>query len=337
MAFRDLVGQAHARSILQKALATSRLAQAYLFHGPPSVGKKSTALAFTKALYCLSGANDACDTCLACRKIAAGNHPDVLLVSPDPTTVKIEQIRTLQHRLGYKPYEQQRTTVILEACETLTPPAANALLKTLEEPPANALLLLLTDNRAALPLTLVSRCQLVAFRPLAPADLQAILERQGMASDTATLAASLAEGRLDRCLEADVTQMLAMRQHAYEALRDALEGRSTSVFFRARQLAGKRDSCDELLRWLGLLLRDLTVLNVAPCAPLYNTDLRAELASLAASAALSSLLQAFTHVQQLRTYLSWNGNPQLIFEQALVELRQRFRDRPARQPLGTAG
>ena len=324
MAFRDIVGQEQALQVLQRALTGTRLAHAYLFHGPSGVGKKHAALQFTKALYCQSAATDACEACLPCRKIAAGNHPDVLLVAPEDTTLKIEQIRALQHRLAYKPYEAQRTTILLDGCEYLTPPAANALLKTLEEPPAGTLLILLTGNKAALPLTIISRCQLVRFQPLAPMHLYTILTQQGIDTATATLASTLLEGRVDRFYHEDFTHTLALRQRTLAMLEDISLHKGMTWFLRARQIASKREQCEELLHWLMLLCRDLTILKVAPNAPVYNHDFRVELTTLAHRLSLECLFAVFALLKQLRTYLGFNGNPQLIFEQCLIHLQQTF-------------
>jgi DNA polymerase-3 subunit delta' len=324
MAFRDIIGQDRALQVLQNALSGSRLAHTYLFYGPSGVGKKLTALQFTKSLYCLSTGTDACDACVACHKIATGNHPDVMLITPDDATIKIEQVRTIQQRLSYKPYENQRTTVIIDGCVRLTLPAANALLKTLEEPPASALLLLLAEKKEALPLTIVSRCQLVPFRPLIPSHLRTIFTQQGVDPDTAALVASLAEGRADRFSPGDFAGALAMRQSAYNALQDVAEAKGARSFLQARQLAGKRDQCEEFLRWFSLLVRDLSILKVAPNAFLYNHDLRSELISLSHRLPLERLLEAFTLIQQLHAYLSLHSNPQLIFEHLLVQLQQAF-------------
>jgi DNA polymerase-3 subunit delta' len=322
MAFGDIIGQDRARLLLQRALAESRIPHAYLFHGPPGVGKKFTAVQFVKALYCRSVSSlDACDVCIICRKIATDNHAFVMSVVPDGSSIKIEQIRAIQQRLSYKPYENQRTTVILEDCELLSSPAANALLKTLEEPRTNALLLLLTGKKDALPLTIVSRCQLVPFRPLPAFYLRTILERQGIDPATAALIASLSEGQLDRLHSTELSQLLAMRQNAYNLLQDVVRAQGLSSFLQARKLASKREQCEELLRWLALLCRDLTMLTVAPNTPLYNQDLSADLATYTHRLQLEQLLQMFELIQQLRTYLTMNINPQLLFEQLVIQLQ----------------
>jgi DNA polymerase-3 subunit delta' len=115
--------------LLQKALVNARLGHAYLFYGPSGVGKKLTALQFAKALACQSATAEACDRCTSCHKMTTGNHPDVVVINPEGTSIRIERIRAMQRQLSYRPYESQRTVVIIDGCESLTPPAANALLK----------------------------------------------------------------------------------------------------------------------------------------------------------------------------------------------------------------
>lgn len=317
--------------MLQQVLAGERVAHAYLFYGPSGVGKKLTADQFIKALYCSSASLDACGSCATCRKIADGNHPDVVWVTSTETSIKIDQVRTVQHRLSYKPYERQRTTVIIDGCEHLTLPAANALLKTLEEPPDNALLLLLTGHKDALPITIVSRCQLVPFQPLTPAHLYTIFTRHGMDSETARLAAALAEGQADRFSAENFSQTLDLRQTAYTVLQNVAQAKGMTPFLQARQLASKRERCDGLLYWLSLFLRDLTILKVAPAARLHNHDLHTALVPLAQRAPLDRLLEAYAQIQQLRSYLGLNSNPQLIFEQSLIHIQQTLTARASTQ------
>lgn len=322
MAFRDILGQEHALLLLQKALVSTRLGHAYLLYGPHGVGKRLTALQFVKALACRVAAAEACDTCTSCHKIATGNHPDVVFVSPDGASIRIEQIRAMQRQLSYKPYESQYTTVIIDGCESFTPPAANALLKTLEEPPASALLLLLTSRKDALPLTIISRCQLVPFRPLTPSHIRTILVQQGMDQATAAIAAPLAEGRLDTWTQAEVSHVLARRQDAYTLLQEHGHPKNTPLFLLARQCAGSREQCAEVLHWLSLFCRDLVLLKIASALPLYNPDLQAELAALANSLSVEPLIEFFGLLEQLQRYLTMNANPQLTFERLVVQLQQ---------------
>ena len=331
MAFSEILGQERAVRMLQNVLTGERLAHAYLFYGPSGVGKKLAADQFVKALYCPSAGSDACGVCAACRKIADGNHPDVVRITAAEASIKIDQVRTVQHRLSYKPYERQRTTVIFDGCEHLTLPAANALLKTLEEPPDNTLLLLLTGHKDALPITIVSRCQLVRFQPLAPNHLCTIFTQHGMDPETAHLAAALSEGRADRFSADHFSQTLDCRQTAHSVLQNVAQEKGMTPFLQARQLASKREQCEELLHWLALFLRDLAILKAAPAVQLHNHDLHAELAPIAQRAPLEQLIEVFNRLQQLRANLGLNGNPQLIFEQSLIHIQQTLTARGATQ------
>ena len=322
MGFEVILGQENAVKQLRKALQSDRLAHAYLFHGPRGTGKKLTALEFAKTLYCPAAPSGACDACATCRKIANRNHPDVLLMETEGAAVRIEAIRMIQNRLSYKPYESERTTIIIDGCELLTLPASNALLKTLEEPPGNGLLLLLASRKEALPLTIVSRCRLLSFRPLDPQDIAAILCRRGVNTETARSAAMLAEGSLESFAEADPAHLLTRRQAAYDLLSSALAAGNPGLFAKARQLAGKRDQCEELLRWLELLCRDMVILKAAPAIPLHNQDLGPGLTELATPLTQERLLDTCDLIRQLRHHIAMNVNPQLIFERLLIHLQQ---------------
>jgi DNA polymerase-3 subunit delta' len=320
MAWHDILGQANALRLLRNALDHARLAHAYLLAGPPGVGKHLTARQFAKAVSCPVQPTDACDTCATCKKIDADNHPDILDIGPDGNAIRIEQIRTLQQRLSYRPYEQDHIVIILDGCERLTPPATNALLKTLEEPPGHALLLLLTSHKTTLPLTLTSRCQLVPFRALTPADLRTILKRRGVECEEATISVMRARGGMTTSEQ--ITAALEARGQAHTLLADVLHHNAQAVFLRARQLAGKRDQCEALLDWLILLCRDLVMLHVAPSRPLYNHDLRSDLEPLTRQVSVEPLLETCTFAEQLRQYLSMNLNPQLVFERFVMRFEQ---------------
>lgn len=332
MSFQTILGQAHAVTLLRQALTSTRLGHAYLFYGPSGVGKRLAAWEFAKALACAHPTPDACDACVSCHKIATGNHPDVVSISPEGTSIRIEHIRALQQRLSYKPYESRRTVLLIDGCETFTPPAANALLKTLEEPPESALLLLVTSKKDALPLTVLSRCQQIPFRPLTPTHLRTLLVQQGVEPQLAEVVAPLAEGSLTGWLEADVSQRLAKRQEALTLLRTQGHVTGTPLLLLARQAASSREQCEAMLHWLTLLCRDLVLLKVTVVPTLYNEDLRPELMALAHTLDVAPLLDVFILLGQLQQYLAQNVNPQLTFEHLVVQLQHRL-DITARQSI----
>ena len=148
-----------------------------LFYGPVGVGKKMMALEVAKALNCTAGLEgDSCGSCLSCRKIAAGNHPDVRVIDlawqaaerKEPIekqqNLRIETVLAERHRLLQSSVEGPWKVSILDEAHRLTPDAANVLLKILEEPPHSTALILVTPFRDRLLPTIVSRAQPVRFR-----------------------------------------------------------------------------------------------------------------------------------------------------------------------------
>lgn len=171
MSWSAIVGQPMAVRLLRQAITFNKVAHAYLFVGPQGVGKRLTAMELAKSLNCLSPRSDgsACDSCVSCRKIAAEppTHPDLVVVMPDGRFIKTDQMRELQSEMYARPTEGRARVAIIDGAERLNAEAGNRVLKLLEEPPPFAVFVLLTHNLAGVLPTIVSRCQIVNFPPLA--------------------------------------------------------------------------------------------------------------------------------------------------------------------------
>ncbi len=142
-----------------------RTAQAYLFSGPPAIGKRTLARAVAQRLVCLApeATRRPCGHCRACRLVAADAWPDVHMLG---APLRIEAVRELQHDLALAPNESPHRVAIVPEVELATLGAANSLLKTLEEPPRQVVLLLTTADPGAVLPTIRSRCQVLPLRPL---------------------------------------------------------------------------------------------------------------------------------------------------------------------------
>jgi DNA polymerase-3 subunit delta' len=185
--FADLLGQPLAVRLLEAALERGRLAPAYLFSGPDGVGRRLAALRFLEGVLAAGSGLDG-DPAVR-RRLAQGNHPDLLWVEPTyshqgqlvPASraeaeglsrrtapqLRLEQVREVSAFLARRPVEAGRCLVVLEAAEAMAEAAANALLKTLEEP-GDGLLVLITAAPEQLLSTIRSRCQTIPFRRLSP-------------------------------------------------------------------------------------------------------------------------------------------------------------------------
>lgn len=205
------------------AIAHNRLASTFLFVGPSGCGKRSFALKLAQALLCERHSEvqlAPCGDCSACKQVLAGTHPDIDYVCKpeDKSSIPLDLLigsdekrmrEGLCFRISLKPFSGKRRIAILDDADYLFSEAANCLLKTLEEPPPKSLLILLgTSEQRQLP-TIRSRCQIVRFQPLDPADVAEILLEQKLTTDAtaAQQAAAIAEGSVSaaaRLLESEL-------------------------------------------------------------------------------------------------------------------------------------
>lgn len=188
MSLSGILGHSQPLRVLRRAFVEGRVPTAYLFLGPPNVGKLTVALQFAKLLNCTAPEHlddpelvDCCDQCPACIRIEAGSFADVLSVKPvvrigrgaqtestefEGAVLTTEQIGDIISRAGGKLSRGKHKALIVARAETMNPEAGNRLLKTLEEPPPNTTLVLTSSSPSGMLPTVVSRCQKVSFHPV---------------------------------------------------------------------------------------------------------------------------------------------------------------------------
>jgi len=317
----QVVGHKWAVDLLNRALASGRVGHAYLLTGPPQIGKKSLALNFAQALNCLDEERP-CGQCLACRKIAHGSHPDVQLIEGEGGSLKIDQMRTLQHEAALSPLEGRWKVYIIRQMEQATAEAANCLLKTLEEPPAHVILLLTASQADALLPTIVSRCQVLNLRPLANETVQrALQERWGVDAERARFLARLSGGRLGWAVAASQNDtILARREKHLDEMMELLSQGQVERLGYAQQLSRNPEAAPELLHlWLSWW-RDLLLAASDSSAGIINID-RED--ALRAQAQRYSLGQVRDFVEALRAAawrLEHNANTRLTLEVLTLSL-----------------
>jgi len=188
----EVVGQEPITRTLLNALASGKVAHAYLFCGPRGTGKTSTGRILAKAVNCLNnGQGEPCNSCTLCQAVAEGRALD--LVEIDAASNRgIDEIRDLREKIGFAPNISKYKVYIIDEVHMLTEPAFNALLKTLEEPPPHAIFILATTEAHKVPLTILSRCQRFDFRrlslPAVVSKLQHICEHEGISIEPQALA-----------------------------------------------------------------------------------------------------------------------------------------------------
>lgn len=321
MKFSGILGQDRVVDALQRSVGTQRVAHAYLFDGPAGCGRRATALALIGRLFCGSPADgDACGTCPSCRKLAAGNHPDLHLLEPlpDKRDISIDQVRELQQVLSLRPFEASRKACLIDPAERMTVGAANALLKTLEEPPGHAVLILVSSQSDLLLATVRSRCQQLRFSPLDEGTLALLLERRGMTPGQAAELAPRAQGSLERALELDGEEDSRQRLELLKVLAATDQSRIATIFDTAEELAGSRDETVALLDLQISLLRDMVLLRTAGSSDILNRQLHGELTVEAARFAPTRLMELLELTLEVRRAVQGNVNAKLALERLLL-------------------
>ncbi len=334
MSLLRILGQDQPRRIIQNALENNSVSHAYLFYGPESIGKKLTAIEFAKALNCVvSGPVDNCGECPSCRKIDQAIHPDFFLLEPKKSSpagrnaiINVDEIRELQKKLAYLPYEAKTKVAILDGAETMNPQAANTLLKTLEEPPSSTILILISSSPYQLLPTIISRCQGVKFHLLSTDAVRQILqqstfaETDGFSEKEMDLRTLRSRGRISRALEEDIEATRHYREEILKLLEQASFKRMDLIFNWTRQWAKKSDGVQSVLDEMLHLLRDLAVIKCqGKNTEILNRDILDRLKPLAAQKSTKTLIAMFDSALKTKSALTANANLQLSLDHMLIQ------------------
>jgi DNA polymerase-3 subunit delta' len=351
-AFESFPEQAEAKRLLRAAVAEGP-AHAYLFHGPPGVGKRTAALAFAAALIGDGG------------RVERRAHPDLYVIEPVGDQIRIDEVRALRHDLHMRPFEAERRVYVLYSADTMNEDAADALLKDLEEPPPYAVIVLVADDIGPLPETIRSRCQLVPFRRLSERAIrdEVAARAPGLSEEEATSLARVAAGRLDRVArlldpaaqrrraallevarsvyadpEFDPSQaaqriLEGIRERGQAAKEEAeretealdLPTREAEQRVRRIQRGAERDELLASLEELAAWYRDLVASAVGAEGALVHADRAAELAADATTGRLAGAERACELVREAwRALEEFNLSAGLALEALFVRLRREL-------------
>ena len=312
-----IIGHHQILKQLYHAIASNRVAGAYLFVGVANVGKETVALNFAKSINCRTSDEGACGTCLSCRKADDGNHPDLQIIRPSGAWIKIDQIRELQKRIIYRPLEGVRKVYILTEAERMNLEAANCLLKTLEEPPADSGLILLTTNLDALLPTIRSRCQIIPFHPLVVSELAGhLMERFDIDQSQALRVAATTGGAVGKAL----TLLQDGASFEEEIPEIMIANNRLDAFRIAEKWTQQPEALDHLVTWY----RDLVLLHQgAPADLLTHVHHVEQLKQLTARYSRLQLQSAIKAIFETKAMLQRNVNATLALEVLALKLLRK--------------
>jgi DNA polymerase-3 subunit gamma/tau len=347
--FDDLVGQEHVSRTLANAIASNRVAHAFLFTGVRGVGKTTSARILAKALNCERGPTASpCLACAQCREIGEGSDLDVLEID-GATYTGIEKVRELQESLPYRPARDRFKIFIVDEVHMLSQAAWNAFLKTLEEPPPHVKFIFATTEVHKVPVTILSRCQRYDFKLIGMSEIGARLrhvldeEKLRADDDAVRILAREAAGSMrdamslldqviawagDEGLTGDgVARVLgvAARTVLHELSGAVIAGEAARCLEIVGNLAHQGFSLAIVARDFLQHLRDLVAAKVGgDAARLGFTDAElAEVRSLTTRAELDDLSRLYLGFSRAFDDIARSAQPRAALEMALVRLSRR--------------
>ncbi len=321
----NVVGHHWAVDMLQKHIVRGTTRHAYLFAGPPGVGRRTLSLRFAQALNCASPleAGVPCGTCRDCKQIESLKHADLTVVESESEggILKVDQIREARKTLTLKPFQSSYRVALFLRFHEANDSAANALLKTLEEAPSYAVLILTADNPEQLLPTIVSRCEVLRLRPLRVEDVQRELEKRGLENSRAKLIAHISGGRMGYAIRlTEDDSLLAQRDERLDDLLSLLPASRVEKFSYADKLAKDKDAMRQTITFWLSYWRDVMLRAAQTETPLVNVDRNVEIEDIASRMDLSASRRVVSGLEAALEKMDRNVNPRMLAEVMLMDL-----------------
>lgn len=315
-----------ASKIITKSIKKGRISHAYLLQGGRGTGKEEIALLIAKGLYCENKVGiEPCQSCVQCKRIDSGNHPDVLWIEPDGNSIKKEQVENLQKEFTYSGLESNQKVYVIKDADTFTTNASNRILKFLEEPSTKTTAIMLTENSRAILPTIRSRCQVIDLKPLNPAFFIDKLIENGVDPQSAKLISALTNN-IEEGLEWHQDEWFAEVRKLMVQLIEKLISQSGDVYlFIHSHLVPHLKDRKEQDRGLDLLLlafKDILYYQIGSkekCI-FFNTDdpFIEKVTLIYTQEKILNILNAILHAKRK---LKQNVQPTLVFEQLIFQIK----------------
>ena len=341
--FESLTGNSRVKEVLKRMLTSGRLPGALLFVGEEGIGKKLFALEVARALNCRTPIKlEACGTCSACtrigeinyptsadpddwKKILWTNHRDVGIVVAPKRVLLVKQMREIEREANYRPVEGNARVFLIDEADKLNDSSANALLKVLEEPPSTSHIILITSRPAMLLPTILSRCQLIRFAPLSPAEIEGYLTKSKLVDpSSARIRARAASGSIARALSGDLETFNAQRKAMLTVLEALVVSDNRAQLLRsAEQLneAQFQEEFEERLDVLETLIHDAWRLSLgSPREQLVNEDLSNDLVTIGKKMNPSKAAAWILEIEDMREQLIVNINKKVATDALFLQM-----------------
>ncbi len=313
--------------MIKNSLAKNRIAHAYLFEGMRGTGKSEIAMLLAKSLFCLSPQDGVipCEDCINCKRMNHGNHPDIHIVEPDGLSIKKQQVVQLQEEFSKTGVESNQKLYMIHHADRMTVNAANSLLKFLEEPHAQTYAILITEQQQKMLPTILSRCQVLSFKPLST---QYFIDKQismGVKQDKAPLIAGITNN-LDEALRLNEDEWFAQAQKIVVKLYEVLMKSSLEalIFLQEEWYSHFKDKeqFDRGLDLLILIYKDLLYIQIGKQEQTVYVSEAKKMEQYAFKTTGRRLAAQMTNILEAKRKLQANMNTQLLMEELVLSLQE---------------
>jgi DNA polymerase-3 subunit gamma/tau len=355
--FRSVIGQSALTTTLKNAIASNKLAHAYLFCGPRGVGKTTCARIFAKTINCLNPTpeHESCNECESC--VAFNEQRSYNIHELDAASNNsVDDIRSLIDQVRIPPQIGKYKVYIIDEVHMLSQAAFNSFLKTLEEPPAHAIFILATTEKHKIIPTILSRCQVYDFNRIGIPDivehLQYVAREEKVSTEAEALnvIAQKADGGMRDALSIfDQTVSFTGGNITYKAVIENLNVLDYEYYFKLTDaiLAGSVVDClmvlDDILNrgfegqyiigGIAAHFRDLLVCKDAMTAQLFQVgaSIRQRYIETAKRCANDFLYKSIDLANDCDLNYRQSKNKRLLMELTLIRLCQLSEGKPSAQ------
>ena len=360
LTFDSVVGQRALTTTLKNAIASGKLAHAYLFCGPRGVGKTTCARIFARTINCLTPTEtgEACGNCESCKAFEQQRSFNIHELDAASNN-SVEDIRSLIEQVRMPPQVGRYKVFIIDEVHMLSTAAFNAFLKTLEEPPAHAIFILATTEKHKILPTILSRCQIYDFNRMEVADivghLKHVAQQEGYDYEEEALSviarkadggmrdalsifdqvAGYAEGHLT--YRKVIEDLNVLDYDYYFKIVDQMLGKNIpAVMLTLNEILSKGFAANHFISGFASHLRDLLVSRDAQTLPLLEVSetVRTRYSEQAAKCRPQFLYRALRFCNDCDLNYRTSSNKRLLVELTLIQVAQAVDDDEAGCGLG---
>jgi DNA polymerase-3 subunit delta' len=323
--FAAVIGHGNLKNHFKQLLEKKYLPHAMLFSGDAGMGKTTMAMALASAVV---GRIVNFDGTEKTAVLLQQDRDDVFYIRPVGKMLKVEQFRQLQEQLMLRSRNEEPRICIIDEVQTMNKEFANRMLKTLEEPPVSVYFILITTQLNLVLPTILSRCTLSRFLPIAPSDLTAELIRvRGIVDDAACQSAVLlGNGNVQQTLMFFEQGTAVELEAALRFLQCMTESRCPYAVWLVAMQEGVDGTGTAVFQWLMQLCRDMLVLRIGRTEQLRLRQYQAQLVALRPHWSERVLLQAIGLFEEAIEAINRNLNRKLVWDQVCIQLMKMLEE-----------